>query len=303
MATMVESSVTYLLDEVTSAVLFDAAFDPGAAMVGPGLYTMRESVGRRERISSFAALDVFGTKAETAAADEDEMIQQFQTTFTPVAYAKQIPFSREVADDEEWGMIENLAALFGQAFQQTLESNMAAPFIDAFTGATYLAEDSLSMCNNAHLNGDGGNSQDNYGTNSLTLSGVKTSLIAMRKITNYRGTSKSKLRPDILMVPVDLEVDSWEIVRSAMRPDNANMAANMFNGSMQLVVWDELSDTNAWFLLDSRKMARNLLWLWRTGFETFGDGDLFTGTRKLGAYFRASFGLVDWRFVYGNNPS
>jgi phage major head subunit gpT-like protein len=302
MATMTEGNLNYLLDEVVTAVAMDSAFEGEA--VTPMLYAMRAATGRRERVASFAGLDVFSAKQETVAPAEDEVVQQFEKTLVPTAFAKLVKFSRELAEDEEWGFISKLADNIGASFQQTIETNGAAPFIDAFAGATYKAEDELSICNTAHLNKDGGNSQGNYGTNALGMDGVKASRTAMRKITDYRGKFKSKLKPDMLVVPVDLEETAWEIVRSLGRPDSANRAENMYNGMFSMVAWDELTDTNDWFMIDSQKMRarQNLLWLWRTPFEIASSGDWASGVRQVGGYFRSVHGVIDWRWIYGNSP-
>jgi hypothetical protein len=191
----------------------------------------------------------------------------------------------------------------GEAFNQTVEDKGSDLFNDIGSGATYLAEDSLSIANNSHINASGGNSQDNNYTNSLNMTGIKTCRTAMRKFTNYSGDSKSKIQPDGLVVPVDLEEDAWEVVNSIGRPDNANRASNMYNGKFKLYVWDELTDTNAWFMVDTRKMKQNLMFLWRDPFELAGDGDLQAGTHQITAYCRFSLGCLDWRWVGFNNPS
>ena len=70
----------------------------------------------------------------------------------------------------------------------------------------------------------------------------------------------------------------------------------MFN----LIVWDFLTDVNNWFMVDLALMRMSLIWYMRSGLETYGDGDLFAGKRRIGAYFRKSHGFTDWRWVYGN---
>jgi hypothetical protein len=295
---MTQGNLSYLLDEVVTGVIMDSAFfgEP----LTPTLYSMRPMTGRRERITSVGSLSSFAVKPETVAATEDEITQQYQTTFTAVSYAKALVFSRELVEFEEWGTIARMGTEIGNAYMQTIEDYGSALFNDAVSGATYTAEDGSSICNNAHTNVDGLNSQDNYqASTALGMAGIKTCRDAMRAITNYEGTAFSKLKPDLLLLPLELEETGWEIVNSLGRPDSTNRVSNLYSGKFKLLVWDELTSATLWFMIDSAKMAQNLLWLWSSTLETFGDGDLFTGTRKMGGYFRAIHGCVDWRWVMG----
>lgn len=300
MATITQGSVSFLLDEATSAVMLNAfaQLDP---MMG-ALYSVRTSRGRRERHSSFGALGQFTEKTEAARPDEDIPVQQFQKTFDHTPFGKETPVSREVIDDEEWGWFRDLGMQYGMAATRTFETLAAGPFNDAFAGVTYTSEDGLTICNSAHLNVDSGNSQSNTGTLSLTAANVKTTLINHRKLTDYEG-EKIFLNPNALIVPVDLEPDAWEIVRSSQKPGSANNDANYLNNRFVLVAWRFLTDTNAWWTADLQYLQSTLLWYQRTGLEVFGDGDLFAGKRTIGAYFRQSHGMTDWRGLYGQNPS
>jgi hypothetical protein len=300
MAPMTQGTLSYLFDEVVTSVIYDASFVGPAVM--PFLFSMREMSGRRERIASFGGLDTFAEKQELASATEDSLVQQFEKTFTPVAFAKSLVISREAARDEEFGFVARLATSIGEAFLQTLESKAGDFFNDADTGAIYTGEDGLSLANNAHVNSDSANSQDNLYAVALNMANLKTVRDAGRKLTNYRGTAKSHCKFDLMLVPIDLEETAWEIVRSLGRPEVANNALNMYNGMFDLLVFDEISSTTQWGLIDQKRMKQNLFWLWRDAYESFGDGDLFKGQRRIGAYFRAAHGHVDWRwYIQGNS--
>ncbi len=301
MATITSSSMSFVLDEVVSAIAFESYFDETFTM--PSLFSIRSSSKRRERAASLGGLGEWTVKNPTAAADEEAITEQFAKTYTHSAYAKQVPVERELIDDEEYGLLADLGMQLGTTAAYTMENHAASVFRNAFT--TALADDGLSLCNSAHLNVDGGNSQSNSGTTAFSMAAVKSTRTAMRKFTNYGGELLA-VRPDTLIMPPDLEEDAWEVIRSTGRPDTASRADNFYNGMFRLVVWDFIStgvsggDANNWFMADSRGMSRNLLWYQRTPLETFGTGDLFTGTRKIGGYMRYSYGARDWRWVYGH---
>lgn len=306
MATITSNTLSFTLDEVVSAVAMEAFYEESFLL--PLLYDVRPSGRRRERTASLGGLSEFEIKNEGAAASEDSPVQQFEKDFVHVARGKTVNITREYVDDEEWGVVVDLGRQLGVMAHYTMEKDAMAPFREAFSSTSYLAEDGLTICNSAHLNVDSGNSQDNSGTTALSMASIKTTRTAMRNFTNYNG-QLAGCRPDSLLVPCDLEEDAWEIIRSTGRPDSTNLAANMYNGMFQLYVSDFLStgisdgDANNWFMLDTRKLkgAGNLLWFQRIPLEIYGDENKFTGTRSIGAYYRASHGLRDWRGIYGHN--
>jgi phage major head subunit gpT-like protein len=286
--------MSYILDEVTSAVFINDFMQ--LPQTRGALFNIKPSNRRRERVSSFSGLDRFNSKAETVAADEDNVIQQFQTTFLHTAYAKTVPVARELIDDEDWGWFADLGTKLADSANQSMEEDGANVFVNSFT--TTLAEDGLSLCNSAHLNVDSGNSQDNSGTTALSLAAVSTTRALMRRFTDYRGR-RVRINPTLIICGPENEVTAWEIARSTLKPGGAQ-EDNFYRGMMDLVVWEYLTDTNDWWLADPMLMMRSLPWYMRSPLEVYGDGDLFTGTRRIGAYYRESHGPTDWRWVYGH---
>lgn len=297
------NTLSFALDEVVSAVAYETFYEQPFMM--QMLYGIRPSGRRRERSASFGGLGDFEVKNPGVAPAETSLAQQFEKDFVHVAYAMHVPIERELLDDEEYGFAVEVGRQIGIKAAYKMETLGAQLFHDAFAGATYKTEGALSICNAAHLNVDGGNSQSNTGTSALSMASIKSTRTLMRNFKNYRGDLLSVM-PDALLIPHDLEEDAWEIVRSTGRPDDATNAANLYNGMFKLFVWPFLStgisggDANNWFMLDTRILRQNLLWYQRVPLEVFGDGDLFKGTRRLGGYFRASHGCRDWRGIFGH---
>jgi|DEB0MinimDraft_3_1074331.scaffolds.fasta_scaffold14642_4 hypothetical protein len=302
MATITSANMEFVLDEVVSSVMFESFFDE--PFMYPMLFDVRTSNRRRERSASIGGLGEYQEKGRTQAAAEDQITEQFEKDFVHKSYAKQVAVERELIDDEEYGVLQEIGSQLGIMAAYSQEKTAAEIFNDGFAGVSHTGEDGKSLFNAAHVNSDGGNSQSNTGTETCGLSGIQTTRLAMRNFTNYRG-EKLAIRPNMLIVPPDLEETAFEIVRSTgSTEDNKNAGvANFYNGRFDLAVWDFLTDTNAWFMADSRLMKQNLIWYQRTPLEQFGDGNLFTGTRRVGGYYRNSYGFKDWRWVFGNNPS
>jgi hypothetical protein len=299
---MTSTNASFLLDEVVSGVAYETFFEE--AYMWPNLYDIRTSSSRRERLASFGGLGEWAQKVPGQEPDDDRMIQQFEKDFVHKAYGKRVPVERELVDDNDWGLVQEIGVELGASASYTMELHAAQLFHDAFAGATYTAEDGDPLCDATHLNVDGGNTQGNTGTTAFSMAALKSTVTLMRKFTNYGGELRS-VRPKLILCPPDIEEDVWEVAKSALRPDNANNAANFWQG-MQMLVWDYLSDgvtggdANNWFLIDPVLMRRNLIHWQRVPLEFFGDGNLLTGTRTVGGYFRVSRGVRDWRWIYGH---
>ena len=70
------------------------------------------------------------------------------------------------------------------------------------------------------------------------------------------------------------------------------------------VVWDYLTDANAWWLIDQQLSKLYLNWFDRVPLEFAMDPTSdFTLEARFRGYMRYSYGWSDWRWVYGNNPS
>lgn len=288
-----------LLDEITGAVAFDQ-FQQMPFTVQE-LFTFRPMGNRRFRHSSMGDLGNFTEVNEGAASPDDQPEPQFTTDIVPAIFKKKTTLSREFIEDERWGTLQQIGMMYGGAAARTMEQDGADFFNGAFT--TSLAEDEKSLCNSAHTNKDGGNSQSNSLTNTLSMTGIKNTKQAFRDLKNYRGHLLGDRMPRLLLAPNEIEETALELARSEGRPDTPNRAANVYAGTFRVIIWDRLTDANAWFMIDPFQMRMNLLWLIRVAFEMWGAGDLDTGSRKVGGYMRYGFGAFDWKWIIGNNPS
>lgn len=301
MATMTQSTLSFVFDEVVTEVAMAEAFD--APLLGPSLFTMRPSTSRRERAASFGELGYYAEKSEGAAAAEDTITQQFEKTVAHKEYSKTISFTRPTVDDEDWGFVVDAGEQLGSKGPETVENEMAKLFINIANSTFYTSEDGLSIANSAHLNVDSGNSQSNTGTNSLTHAGAKTTRTAMRNWTGYSADQNLSIIPDEIIVPNDLEEDAFALVESTLVPGVANNDRNIFQGRYRVYVWTWLTDTNAWGMMDSRRRMRNLRWNLRIPLEITSQGSFSTHNREMNGYMRWSLMCRDWRWIYWNNPS
>lgn len=188
---------------------------------------------------------------------------------------------------------------------RTREEHAASVFNNAFS-SSYVGGDSVALCSDSHPNAPthSGDTQDNYGTYSLTYDNVVTVRRLMREYKDDRDELAS-VNPDTILVPPELEETAWGIVNTTNKVDTADMHANFVASQIRnVIVWDYLTDANAWFVIDSALARIHALWIDRAPleFEMDPTSDFRLEARFRG-YMRYSYGWSDWRWCYGCNPS
>jgi len=228
-------------------------------------------------------------------------------------FAKGMQVERELVDDDQYNAIETRARNLGLAFANTIETDAANVFINGFTdagtnrmGASTDGADAVGLLSTAHPQSpvNTGNTQSNEGTLALSLPNLDTTRQLMRNYTDDKGELVG-VNPDMLLVPSELERTATQIVneRALYEPGSAQFDVNMFAGRIRPVVWNRLTDANAWFLIDSRKMKQMLKFQWRVRPEFNQEKNFDSMLSKFVGYMRYGIGWTDWRWIHGQNPS
>ncbi len=239
----------------------------------------------------------------TGAIEYDDMEQGFTTTLTHKEYSKGFAVERKLVDDDLYNIINARPQQLALSAARTREEHAASVFINAFT-AGYAGGDGVALCSASHpYSPSNAGVQSNAGSLALTYDNLVTVRRTMREFEDDRG-KLMPINPDILLVPPELEETAFSIVKTANKPDIADYHANFVGSQFRAIVWDYLTDANAWFVLDSRLAKQYLLWIDRVPLEFALDpASNYNLVARYRGYMRYSFGWVDWRWVYGNNPS
>jgi len=199
------------------------------------------------------------------------------------------------------------------SFSQTIEQDAVNVFINGFTdsgtnrmGASMAGADGVGLLSTAHPYSprNTNTTQANEGTLALNIDNLDTTRQAMRNFTDDKGNLLG-ISPDLLLVPPELERTATQMLseRAIYEPGSAQYDVNMFSGRLRPIVWDRLTDSNAWFMIDSTLMKSHLIWQWRIRPE-FSQAEDFDGlTAKYRGYMRYGIGWTDWKWIYGQNPS
>ena len=220
---------------------------------------------------------------------------------------------RRLVDDDNRNAIVARAETLTDSFNQSIEQDAVNVFINAFTddgtnrfGDSTNGADGVGLCSTAHpySPANTNNTQSNEGTLALTIDNLDSTRQSMQNITDDQGNLLG-INPDMLLVPPELERTATQLVaaNANYEPGSAQFDVNMFAGRFRPVVWNRLTDSNAWFLIDSQLMKRHLIWQWRVR-PVFDQQENFDGlTAKYRGYCRYGVGWTDFRWIYGQNPS
>ena len=237
----------------------------------------------------------------------------YRTDIRNYQFAKGMQVERELVDDDQYNVIEQRARNLGLAFRNTVEVDGANVFINGFTdsgtnrmGASTNGADGVALLSTAHKESPvNAGTQSNEGTLALNLPNLDTTRQNMRNFTDDKGELLG-VNPDVLLVPSELERTATQIIseRALYEPGSAQFDVNMFAGRLRPVVWNRLTDANAWFLIDSAKMRQMLKFQWRIRPEFNQERNNIDNMHsKFTGYMRYGIGWTDWRWIFGQNPS
>ena len=230
-------------------------------------------------------------------------ISGYPVIYTPKTFALGEAVSYELYSDDETGIIKKAPARLAKARMHTREQFASDllnfGFVYGGGGDTlFNGGDGQALFSTAHPRKDGGAVQSNYTTAALSEDALEAGMLAMRRTLDQRG-EKVAVRATHMIVPPELEKEARILLDSQLRTGTANNDVNPYKGRLQIVVWDYLTSTTAWFLIDASQNP--LKWVNREYKGLEGpEYDFDTKSAKWSVVDRFTVGFSDWRGIYGS---
>jgi len=239
------------------------------------------------------------------AMNYDDIEKLYETTLTHQEFVKGFTVQRKLVDDDQYNVITPQPKQLALSAMRTREKHAASVFNNAFTPG-YVGGDGVALCSSSHplAPAHASDVQSNVGNLPLNGDNVIATRKLMRKYVDDRG-QLIVCSPDTLVVPPELEDVSVVIQKSQLKPGTADNDANYAASLVKnIVVWDYLTDSNNWFMVDSVMADMYLMFIDRVPLEFAMDptSDFSLWARYRG-YMRYSYGWSDYRWVYGHNVS
>lgn len=269
------------------------------------LFNVQGSQMAKEQVSGIGAIgvDAWDDYENSGKPAEAKFDQWYKKTYTHVEKPLIVRIQRKLLDDNQFPEVMRIAERVGDSAALKREVDAASVFNNAFS-ASFLGADGVALCSDSHPYSPQktGSVQDNNFALALTKDNMRTIREAMMAFTDDNG-NKVAVTPNLLLVPPALEDDALVIARSLNDPASANNAINPQAGRWQVQAWHYLTDSNAWFMIDSALMRLSLDWWDRVPLGVNPMVEDKTLAASWIAYMRYSFGWSDWRWIAGSNPS
>ena len=266
----------------------------------PMIFGMESSSRNYEKVSGVGGMSTI--PVFDGSITYDTIKQLYDKEFSFPEYASGIKIERKLYDDELFSVMKRQPWQLAHSVADTREDIGADIFNNAFTGTS--GPDSKPFCSASHpYSPDDATTQSNAGSTAISAAAIEAiRVIGRNAIYNDRGRL-FRVNYDTILCTVSKEEVAWEIINSKGQVNTANNNRNFHEGRYKLAVWDKLTDSNNWFMMDSRLAKMFLLWWDRIKPEFKMDSDTDTLVAKWYTYFRCSAGWADWRCVYGSNVS
>jgi len=298
MGVIVSENFAALLDPGLRKIFIDEFGQPGDMVAQ--LYGMEKSTKAVEMdlgIGGLGDLEEF-----TGTIPYGDFSQQYKTSYTHREWVKGIKIERKLIDDDQYSIINKRPQQLALVARRSREKHGASVFNNAFNTTIFAGGDTLALCSTAHTYVGTSTTVGNSGTTSLSATALEATRLLGMGITDETDNLMD-IMYDTILVPPALEETANIIVKTDKDVGSAQNDINWAKGRYKVLVWPRLTDSNNWFMLDSKYMKMFLKWFDRIPVEFNKDKDFDTYLAKWSCYTRYSYGFSGWQFLYGHNVS
>lgn len=248
----------------------------------------------------FGGPGVLALKTENSPVTQKTIRQSSVKTWDTSTFAGAISISHEAAKDVKYAKIKQAAGSLGRAVDLTPEYLCAQMLDRSFNSSYPTGWDAIELCSSSHLLPDGSTTSNILSTaSSLDESAIEDLMTNMRNVLGPDGMRKPEMFK-ALIVPSALWATAEKLMSSPKQVGSANNDPSVIKGRAP-IVFDYLSNTTRWYI--QSKNSNGLFWDWieKPTFVTDAQPSLLQ--KIYVAYFRARYGCVDFRAIFGSNAS
>lgn len=273
------------------------------------VFDTRKSDKSKEEMVMTVGLGLAPVKPEGGLLYLDNMQDGYTARAEHVNVALGFAITQEAIEDN---LYESQATMrtkaLARSLAETKEIRAAAVLNNAFSGSGVLIGDGKTLCATDHPLVGGGTLSNSAGAVDLSETALKNAINAIRtQFVDDRGI-KIRVTPQKLVINPNDQFAAFEILKSDLSTTlggasvtNTNNVNSLRSGGFfpqGMLVYDYLTDTDAWFILTD---AANGLINWERKPMEFSVSytDPYTGNVLVSASERYSFMVGDFRRVYG----
>ena len=239
-------------------------------------------------------------KEEGSAITFDSAQETYTARYTMETIALAFSITEEAIEDN---LYDRLASRYTKALArsmaQTKQIKAASILNNAFSTSSPIG-DGAALCSSAHPSLSGNQRNQLSTPADLNETSLEQMLIDISGITDERGL-KVAIRGTKLIIPKELLFIAERLMATNLRTATADNDVNALRSMGMLPqgasVNHFLTDTDAFFIKTDAPNGFKLFN--RSPIKTAMEGDFDTGNMRFKARERYSFGVSDWRCVFG----
>ena len=242
-------------------------------------------------------------KSEGSAVAFDDANEHFTARYTHETIALAFSITEEAVEDNLYDSIaKRYTKALARSMAQTKQIKAANILNNAFDTTTF--GDGQFLIDTDHPTVAAGDQSNKLAASDLNETSLEASLIAIGKFQDERGF-KIAARGMKLIIPSDLQFVAERLTKTANRvgtsDNDINAVQSMGMMPQGFVVNNFLTDTNAFFI--KTDVPNGLKHFQRAPLKTAMEGDFDTGNMRYKARERYSFGVSEWRGIFGSPGS
>lgn len=241
-------------------------------------------------------------KPEGTGVSYDTDKQGYVARLTNVTYGLGAKITKEAIEDNKYESVaRRKSAKLARSMRQTKEVTHANVLNRAFD-SNYKGGDGVQLISSAHVVIEGTQSNTLSVQADLSEASIEDMLTTIRLAKDSRGL-RIQLKGTKLIIPPQLMFDAHRILSSTNQAGTANNDINAVRDMGLLpggvVVWDYLTDPDAWFV--KTDLDDGLISQQRRALEFTQDNDFDTENACMKATERYAAGWADWRGCFGTS--
>ena len=266
--------------------------------IGRGIFNVRQSTQYQEDTLTAGGIGLMDQITEGQSLSVKSLNEGHRETFTHLDYGNMFRITRRMQREDMYGTMEKLGSELANSADATEETILANHFNNGFSGS-YLGPDGVALFSTAHVRENGATYANKLSTDAdLSQTSLEQALIDFSDIRDGGG-KRVRVEPKSLIVPKELRFKAHELVMSTYTSEDDRNAVNGLKGLLDVIVWNYLTDTDAWFLSTDRGEHGMVLYT-REEFWTDYETDFSTKDVMVSGMFAQSSGWEDPRGVFGS---
>lgn len=257
-------------------------------------YKKIKSTRAYEQLLQVAGIGLLQARNVGEEAEEESPASGYLVTVEPTSYSKSMIIYKELAEDDQNGLVATFPGLLAKASR---ESEEVLAFTPIANGLSTNGWDGVPLFSASHPKVGGGTRSNLITKAALSMLSMSAAATQIKRMKSDKGYVMN-LQPEYLLTVPELEYTAKELLQSTDRPDTPNRATNVMHNWVGLIVTPYLSSTTFWGIT-IKGIDNGFVYIDRYGTEQ--DVEFYPKKRAVEhiIHRKLVFTYADWLKMFG----